>query len=123
MIQSDQGVVGSVFGFPDAGPVASGFAETEDLSAVVDCDVVVLDVLGLQVHARLLKHIAFGEYDTVHGQTGPRRFEVSEIGRLTVPPRLILLTLPTQWLVAGTMVGITGNRFVSQEAPWIQGQR
>ena len=70
MIQSDQGMVGPVFGFPDAGSVASGFTEAEDLGAIVDCDVVALDVLGPQVHVWLLKHIGFGEYDAVHGQIG-----------------------------------------------------
>lgn len=68
MIQSNQGMVGPVFGFPDAGAVAPGFSETEDLGTIVDCDVVALDVLGTGVHAWLLKHIAFGEYDAVHGQ-------------------------------------------------------
>ena len=31
-------------------------------------------------------------------------FEVPEIDRLTVPPRMLLLTTPTQWLVAGVQL-------------------
>ncbi len=35
---------------------------------------------------------------------GSRGLRVAGISRLTVPPRLLLLTPPTQWLVAGVQL-------------------